>query len=341
MNLTDSIRTYLNVFYFLGLSPHKSFVCEGSAVNPLYLKLPLLAHSLLLFYLCVKSIISLNTDKSIKVFGQTEIMITLVFLAANLIRSLFIFREGFFYQTQIRDIILMLNHLQHYILQHLKYKISNRLLIKKYLYQCFIVMGSCLQYLAVYIAQCISDKWINSHGSPIRIIQLLTAFALLHATFYIDLLEFYLAQLNCALKINMIWERSYMIGRPTNVTSIRRKLFHYKTIHFRLCEVAERVSVVFASSLMLIMFELFVAVTYSMYWLFEEVYRKSSYTKVCRESIWEVNLELNKCSLFYISLLLIEPFSLFLSVAVSLFLLGNVCECLKQQVSYAVSLVPG
>lgn len=290
MKLKDSVHEYLNVFFFMGLSAHKHLKKNaGTYTNSMFLKLPVLVHSTVVFSLSMKCIIDIYADKSIKVFGQIDILIIWLYLFGNLVRSVLLLREGFIYHSHTKNILVVLEQLQHYILHHLKYKIPNQSFTKKYMRKCLMSMGLNLQFLVIYFVQCILDHWINSIGSPIRIVHLLSELALLHMIFYIDLLRFHFTQLNGAIQINMSWKYGKNVSRSTNIISFCRQLLHYKTIHFRLYEVAERVSEIFGCSLIVVLFEHFLCITYSMYWLFEEVNRKSSYYKILRKLTSDLN----------------------------------------------------
>lgn len=282
MSLESSTRTYLAIFNIFGLLPYTPQMSNlrffRRKFNLAYITVPV--QTFVSIYLASFSIVNLSIDRSLKLFGQTEILFIYLFLLCSICRSLFILRECLWHRTHFCHILKAIQSLQFYFYTKLSHRILNEQFARKYTRKFRLVIGLYMQYVIVYAVNGIINKYINSVGIPIRIIQFTTALAYLRILFYMDVLGFHLAQLNVAISHR---RENYVISKSIGSNDIQMNLLHYKTIHFRLCELAQQISNMFGYSLMAILLETFLSITYSAYWLFEEMHRNSSFLRLPRK----------------------------------------------------------
>lgn len=285
MKFLQTNRIFLTIFYILGLSPFNPRATKSKSKQNRfkfsYIAIPV--QGAIGLYLAIFSIINLNIDKSIRLFGQTETLLIQIFLISSSMRSCFILKECLAHQSTIKEIIIVFENLQKYLIINLNCRLSNETFYQQFSLKFILIVGTSVQYLIIYSAQCISDNWINSVGIPIRIINLTTMFTYLQIIFYIDALCYHFDQFNVAIGHDIDYGCHYIVCKTMKSRIIRNNLLYYKTVHFRLWEEAERINKVFGCSLIAMLSEHFLAIIYAAYWLFELLDRKSAWTLLCRK----------------------------------------------------------
>lgn len=276
MSLVSSTRAFLATFYVLGLSPY-----NPQPYEPYYLSYGTVTlQAMLGVYLAIFSIIQLSIDRTIKLFGNTELLFISIFLFSAIFRSLFMFQECVQHRTDFGDILNAMQNLQSYFQTHLAHRISNARFARQYLSKFMVVIGVSVLYIIFYAVNCLIIGHVNAASLSIRVIQLITVFIYLRILFYMDTLGYHLGQLNVAISHNINKCGDYMLREPDEKCDMQLNLLHYKTIHFRLWVLSQKINDISGYSLMAILFETFMSALYSAYWLFEELHRNKSYGRI-------------------------------------------------------------
>lgn len=268
MNFTKSFAPYLATFYYLGMSPcspNRIQINDDKHRNPMVI---VQIVCVLISVLCVIALF-ISTDSMWK-FGPKEVISSL-YIFCDIIKAFCIAMQCIVYERHMREISCIFNKLDSFFVIHLNYRIRYELFRNKCATYAFIIITAYGQYLVVLAIRGVIENNFVVFTIPMQFAHLMQSITYLHMIFYIEALAFYLAQLNWVVQRDM--EAHIPTKQTFNYKSrilMRNKIKCYKSVHFRLWEVSQRINTFFGWTMIVIFTHAFVKFVYTSYWIFEE-----------------------------------------------------------------------
>lgn len=272
MNFTKSVATYLATFYFLGMSSYRPIQTEPNKKQHKNLMIIVQTVSMLL---CLAYLVMIYPNSPIlKTVGPVK-FITSFYILCDILKAFCVAMQCIVYERQMREINSTFNKLDAFFVIHLNHRIRWQMFGKKILAYAFIVviLSNYVPYIVVFTVRAIIDKVFITYRIPAQFVHIMQSITTLHVIFYIEALTFYLSQLNCVVKRDMDASATsirirHMHTYKTRIL-VRNKIKCYKSIHFRLWEVSERINEYFGWAMAVIFVHAFVKLVYTAHWMFE------------------------------------------------------------------------
>lgn len=268
MNFSKSVAPYLTTFYFLGMSP-----CRPNQTWPHNEKHrnPMIIVQILCILASVSCVILIYiTSVPLLALGPAEI-IACLYIACDIVKAFCVAFQCIIYESQMREISNTFHKLDSFFAIHLNHRIRYQTFRKKISTYALIIITSYSQYVMVFTLRGILENVFITYSIPSQFVHLMQSITYLHMIFYIEALTFYLSQLNLVIQKDMdTHATSKHTHKYKNRILMRNKIKCYKSVHFRLCEVSERINTFFGWTMIVIFSHAFVKFVYSAYWIFEE-----------------------------------------------------------------------
>lgn len=199
----------------------------------------------------------------------------------------------------IYEAMFTLRNLETYFAAHLQHHIQYRPFLKNFNKKVCIIMGTFVLSVVPFVLQYMFYHRMDPVILQIKVLQTLTAVTTLHIVFHIDALGFHLGQLNAVIfrdikdiqsESSVCLVRLFTPKKPTNFILIRNKMQCYKTVHFRLWEVAQKLNQFFGWTLVALLLQSFFDFVYTVYWQIGQLRRNFLLIKVIRKKCYWNNL---------------------------------------------------
>lgn len=288
MDFMKAIRPYLNVFYTLGLSPHladktdaKYKKCRSST----YLVVIQAAIGLALATSCIQIA---NFGGYEYLWSRTDIVIINFVAICEIVRIAFILIQCLFCADILNEICYTFRMLQAYYTMHLHHQIVYQPFGRQFLRKVAFIVCGFMPCLMIFLW----DSYfyaLEPIAIQIKVLQIMTSATFLHIIFYIDILGFYLAELNTVIERDSNQDQTKLNNimiiseKSLNSISMRERLRCYKTVHFHLWEVSQRINAFFGWSMVAILLHGFVDFVYSSYWLIQQLQPPWTISKIIRK----------------------------------------------------------
>lgn len=289
MEFLKSTIVYFRAFYYLGLSP-----CLPEHIQPsnwiirIVRKVPVFVQATIGLTMSISIIITEFRNCDRKFYGRTEVAILNMVATCEIMRTLFVLIHCIFYERLISEMVYIFQKLESFFALQLRYHIWYDELKRAYLIKVILVAGAFIQYMVLFILRGVLYKKSTIHGVQIEILQALTAATFLHVIFYIEILSFYMDQLNLVIesdrrthKINTF--TIFFVNDFRSNIRIRNRLNHYKLVHFYLWEVSKKISYYFGWCMVVMFLHAFIVFFYSAYWMYIQLQLNSVPFRFIRE----------------------------------------------------------
>lgn len=264
MDFKTHLKLYLNIFYFLGLSPYRADIPEAGLIKILR------CCKFVQFLTCeAHSIFALILLANFQATAESTIIS--VYLVCDMMRAIFVLVQCICYKLHIAEIIDKIHDIDEYFLRQLEHRISYKKFKQKYNLKVFAILGIAIIYLLGYVARYFFNHRATLAVTMIKYLQLMTAFTYLHNIFYIDVLSFHLNELNSVIRKCILNNSNIVMVGPSDAANILKKLTYFKTIHFQIWELAQMINTYFGWSAITILLHAFSDLIYSAYWVFKEL----------------------------------------------------------------------
>lgn len=289
MDFKKSVAPYLNTFYYLGLSPCL-LKYNKTLRNKILSSSFLIIHaiiSLALSFSCLYLINLVCTQE----WSRTDRLIINILALCEIIRIVSIFIQCIVYKNVLIDVIGTFRSLERFYAIHLSHSISYKKFKKQFRNKVIIVVVAYLPQFIMFIEKSTIHK-TTSVGPQAKCLQIFKLIYMLYNIFYIDLLNFYFAELNVmmrrdiandAIKSNNNCSTVTIMKQSSNGLCAREKLRHYKTVHFNLWETAQRISEYFGWSMIVMIIYVFVEFVYAAYFIILNLHSRHVILKVARK----------------------------------------------------------
>lgn len=282
-----SIRPYLNVFYLLGLSPHLADKPDSKYKKCRTSTFFVVIQAAIGIALATSCIQVANFGGYEHLWSRTDIVIINFVAICEIVRIAFILIQCLFCKDILNEICYTFRMLQAYYAMHLHHQIAYQQFSKQYFRKVIFIVCGFIPYLLIFIWESCMYTMLPI-GVQIKALQIMTSATYLHIIFYIDILSFFLAELNVVIErdaVNGQTNNNIMIISEKSLSSIsiREKLRCYKTVHFHLWEVAQRINAFFGWSMVAVLLHGFVDFVCSSYWLVQQLQPPWAIAKIIRE----------------------------------------------------------
>lgn len=264
------------MFYYSGHSPYlpTNAPIQDSKQNP-KCSMPVYICGLLCVLLSISCAFLLNSFFSRNSFelNRTDLFISNMFILSQFARAILVLLQCICYRKTYYNIIDTFNKLELFFANQLHHQIQFSILKEGAATKMTIAAIAFAQLLTIEIVSCFIYPKFNQITVQIKLLQMITTFTFVHLIFFIDVLCFYLEQLRLVIVRDTNNDRSLdSIGYhkySNKCVFIRTQLKNYKSVHFCLWEVGQRINIFFGWSMISILLQAFVDFLYSSYWLFD------------------------------------------------------------------------
>lgn len=291
MDFMKSIRPYLTAFNILGMSPLLVSTNDGESKNWRTSKILVLIHAVIGSTLALSCIQMANFGNNEYQWSRTDIVIMNIVVVCEMLRIIFIVIQCIFSKQTLIEICYTFRMLQGYYNMHLHHPVGYQPFTQQYNRKVVFIMCGFIPTFMIFVW----DSWwygLMPVYMHFKILQIMTLASYLHIIFYVDILSFHLAELNVVIerdetitnqqpKHNIII--SVISKQASSNMAIRKRWRRYKTVHFHLWEVAQRINAFFGWSMVAILLHGFVDFVYSSYWMIQEFQPPVNIPKVIRE----------------------------------------------------------
>lgn len=289
-------RWFIRLFYYCGLSPRLTPAITCSSSVSIKRKIPSLICLIVSTAHSVCGLVLVNTSIGHKRTphgsGRSlEDIITNIFLLCDSIKYLCVYTQSFFMCSLMIGILQNLHSINRLFTDYLHWHIDYRQLVKSYTSKFVVVL---LGYIL-----CVTSFAIDWYRRPglylvlwFKIWQLTSTLSLIHVVFYVDLVQFHLKQLNALVRSDERIPIHVLMRKNWKGTIMMKKIKCYKTIHYRLWEVAQKIGCVFGWTIYALLLHGFIDSTNSMFWLYSHIRRHRSFVGITSNNYKLLSLSL-------------------------------------------------
>lgn len=275
MNFRRSIKTYVQFFYGVGLSPYRA----GLQTRSKKLSCSDITN-IVWFILCLYLFITyfLENMRTADVISKTSDFVYYLDLLFEIIRAASVFLQCMIRKQTFYDINFTFQEIESYFYTRLQHRVSYQSFRRRFNLKALIIILAYSQYLVGHIIR-LTRGYVSSQ---MRILQALTVLTYIHIIFYIEALSYHLDQLNVVIKKDMLQCNSSSLSRATNNLRFQNQLKSLKWIHFRLWLVAQHINRAFGSILITLTLYSFMDLVVCAYWFYEEIEDRADVYKLFR-----------------------------------------------------------
>lgn len=265
MDFEKSIQPFLNLFYYLGQSPFQQKNPIEKRRFQISKNLFLLAHGILSGMLTISIIYYLNFRESD--WSRTDRVLIILIALCEAVRIASVLIQCIFSKNHLASVNSTFRMLERFYAIHLGHSISYRAFRRQYKIKATAL---CIVFIPQFV---IFLRKTAVHGMTlamqVKFMQIIKLVSILHNIFYIDLLNFYFAELNAVIRKdltnNIVGKNVSYVSKSTPNLLICEKLRCYKTVHFHMWTMAQQISDFFGWSLVATILYIFVELVHATY----------------------------------------------------------------------------
>lgn len=284
MNLPETVKQCLNLYYFVGISSYSPIA--NQLTKPQLILAQFSRYLQLLVSVCLPTFIMvrLNYPDVMQSFRQMETLLLIIYVSFDIKRGLCVLVECLFYYRGINDIFMHFRSIELRLATELNHRIEYQPLMQTHNRKMLIIFSGFLLFMVVFITRLIASS-MSPIGVPLSFLQFIQAITLLHVIFYIDIQCFHLAELNKVVRrdTTLFLDKYCRVYQTADIRSIVDKLKCYKAIHFQLWEVSMLHNKVFGWGTIALLLHICIALVHSAFWLWNELKTESGLIKACRK----------------------------------------------------------
>lgn len=280
MTIDDYLQFYLSAFYILGLSPYQPkvnakmlIICKLSKFVQAFLCISITA--ICFYYLDFNGI-----PESMTV---AETIIINIIVMCDLCRTMAIFVQCVLFKHCMNEIVCIFHNMDFYFKKYLHHRICYDSLSKTSRMKYGIMVGETILYICSFIIRYFFQDKASMIGLMLKILQLMSALTCVSIIFCIDLLNFFVTQLNWVIRRDTIRIASLLAieinseSKCGRINFILTQLKYYKIIHFRLWMVNQRINKYYGYSLIAIILYGFFNLIHFGTWIFRHFFIITDY----------------------------------------------------------------
>lgn len=291
----------MKIFYFLGLSlfPLKYYLRENkgevSKRHRFALMLPTIIWSALKCCLCVTCFVMVNICT--KQFGNTESVMTNIFLSCEMLKTLSVIVQSFAYSNTAAAILRNFQTPELLFENILNRPISFETFRRAFFTKVCLAFGTYVALSGFFVVYYTSLEYIDMPLVLIKVMSFISIGVYVKIVFYIDLIIHNLRHLNLIIakdiaentekKLNL-----FVVRKVRSARMIRQRLFKYKLIHFHLWRITEQVNECFGWVLIALSLQSFVDLVYNTVWQLRVLSEVWSFITFIRKIL----LQLEQCT---------------------------------------------
>lgn len=280
MDFTKAMQYHLKVFHVLGLSPNLSNsdqyhkLCFADIVG--------VTQAIFALSLSISCLIIL-------VFGEhtylTKVDVTVIgFLAiADGARSSCSAIHCIFYKHLFFEISQRIGMLQACYDHDLNRKVSFVRFTKKYNRKVAISVCGYLLYCIAFIY--IALKTLYAAGIQVIILRLFMCATFMHTILYVDVLCYYLDEFVAVIEEDVAIHSNSVLATAPKLFLVRKKLKRYKSVHFQLLQITQRVNDFFGWTSVTIFLQAFLNVVNASYWMIQQIILRCNFVAIIGNSL--------------------------------------------------------
>lgn len=324
MDFKRSSKFYLNIFYFLGLSPYHPN-CPGGLLAYLVTCFKFIQATI-----CISASIFalyyLNTNDHMT---DIETIIINFYIFCDLFRANSTLLQCLCFKQHLIKVICIFDNLYSYFATQLHHRVCYRAFLSGFRCKFVAMIFFCILYLFSFGLRWILLDDLGKTGGILKIVQFMTMYNDLHIIFYIDALGFYMKQLNLVMARDSLNAQHLLM--PSAMSHLKSRLKAYKNVHFRFWLASQHINRFFEFSLTPLVLQLLNAFSFAVFRIFRLFYDGKPIF-----SIWRNASQMKFKSLSSILLNIYFPGSITLlaSTGCSFLTFVYVCNTLGQQVSF-------
>lgn len=265
MSFDEHFKTYIKWLSILGIALH-----QPNSKNSFYAKIPLFIYTVTTVLVPTYCIVELiMNDILFERFGPMELLILNVAAIGDAIRGVLQIIHIFIYKSHFMKIWTTYRNLESYFHLKLGHRLTYQLVCKQSSKQMAVVLGGYLTLMVSYILKNTATHSVAELSIVKRILQWSSACSTVYVLFYINILSYYLLELNVVIQRDIMNKNNdyYMF----NKLFIVDKLKNYKVVHFHLWLVSQWLNLIFGWHLLLIVLNACSDCIYSATWLEREM----------------------------------------------------------------------
>lgn len=263
----ESIDGYLSIFFYLGQSPCLTTHTSGQCKNSCYIYL--FANTSLSIALSLFCIYMINLVCQVD-WSHTDRVIINIISLCEIIRVSSMLLQSLLFKEDFVKVIRTFRRLERFYVIYLSHSIAYGKFKRSYSIKFLIIVVAYVPQLAFFVHKSVIHVGSHRVGLPSKCLQLLKLIYIFYNMFYVDMLNFYLAQLSCIIRKDITNEvacsNTYVLSQGSvGVTLMREKLKLYKMAHFQLWEAGRQISNLFGWSMIATAVYGFVEFVYAAY----------------------------------------------------------------------------
>lgn len=297
MCLESSTKFTLSIFFAIGLSPFRFNSNHDDSRSSIWSKVPQFAQATASFAIAMTMLYMTNTRRPSNEITTAENFTVNLYFIGEFARAGFVLMQCVLYADLLIEIMAIFKGLEIYFVKNLQHRIFYGKFMRQYRHRISIIFGFFMVYITSFSMRIILQDHITFIGMALKLLQLMTAMTYSYIIFYVELLSFYLSELNVVIK-NDTFKYSNNVAMCCDAkyrAQIKDRLKSYKIVHFRLWLISQRMNRYFGYSIIAIILHAFTDSVYSALWTFQQ-YRKFGGLAIWSEFIIDIRhaLSLNE-----------------------------------------------
>lgn len=272
MDFLRCSETILQYFHLLGLSSFNSIYISKTRSSASFLaNIFIIIQAVFSFVLSISCAIQMCMVAIQQPHSRTNIILTTFFAFSQIGRSFCTFTQCLRSKALMFEIIQQFRRIESYFYIHLNHRVPYTKFHRAYTSKVILVLIAYIHFLALTVMVSIVHARQPTVVFEVRFLEGISVLALLHASYFIDAIDFHFGQLIQVVGrdfSSFAHDADHPYGQNRN---LRNRLINYKTLHFRLWEVTQQINAYFAWYLVFMFLHFFDAFVYSTYWLISSV----------------------------------------------------------------------
>lgn len=276
MSLLKNLNLYFKIFYFAGVAPYitPNIVTKQKIQSQTFFSyLPciiLFAFSFAIEIVCAWIV---NFPERLS-YVAVEKIIANLFIICDFIKNFSIFIPICFYSQTINKILFNFVSFHAYFRDFFQWQINYDHFRKCFAHKFIFLQIGFWQNAVLFTIDHSLNGDVDSAGIIYMFWKMASLLAFSHVMLYVDLLTYYLYQLNLTIKNdaqNHIVDASLAKNKHLKGVKellIQNTVIKYKTIYYRLWDVSQKINSIFGWTIAALLLQAFADATYCLLWLY-------------------------------------------------------------------------
>jgi hypothetical protein len=277
MSLLEHLNLYFKIFYFAGVAPYitPNIVTKPKIRSQTFVSylpcITLFAFSFVLEIVCAWIV---NFPERLS-YVAVENIIANLFIICDSIKNFSIFIPICFYSQTITKILSNFVSFHTYFQDFFQWQINYDHFRKCFAHKFIFLQIAFWQNAVLFTMEYLLNSNIESAGIIYMFWKMVSLLAFSHVMLYVDLLRYYLYQLNLIIRNDVhhqivdasLAKNKHMKG--VKELLIQNTVIKYKTIYYRLWDVSQKINSIFGWTIAALLLQAFADATYCIFWLYD------------------------------------------------------------------------